>query len=369
MGRTGLRPARGARKFFAVKSNLDHAVHLRRSNRTLARTWAAQELAPWRGQGLTSAGVTAAIDSAVAAHGSMFRYDVYGGQVTCRPKTPAEIGLEAEPAILGLVGKRAEAYRRLLQDSLPPGAAGRDFSLAVELSDLPPACPGLPFFAFQKRRGEPCLLLPDVDLLEFDFFDHRTWIDRLSYRRKRNQAIFVGSTTGETLTLEKVAALATPRLRAAQAFRDSSRVVFKLPNVVQCDTGETAAAVKALGFGEDFVSWREQLGYRHILSMDGNGATCSRVAIALLSRSTLLRYGSEYELFYFKGLKPWVHFIPIARDAEVEAIVADSAENPRRYARLAREGRRFFRRHLRRAPCRRYVAALLQGYVEMLDEG
>ena len=344
-------------------------MQLRGAYRGPAQAWAAQELAPWRGRGLTHGGVGAKIDAAVAGHGAMFRYDVSGGVVTCRPKAPAEIEPVIDPAILDLVQKRADAYRELLQTSLPAAAADLDFSLAVELSDLPPDCPGLPFFAFQKRRGETSLLLPDVDLLEFDYFDHRTWIDRTRYRAKRNQAIFVGSTTGETLTLEKVAALATPRLRAASAFRDSPWVVFRLPNVVQCDTEETASAVRALGFGEGFVSWPEQLRYRHILSIDGNGATCSRVAIGLLSRGTLLRYGSDYELFYFKGLKPWVHFVPIACDADVEAVVLDSAENPRRYARLAREGRRFFRQHLRRIPCRRYVAALLQGYVEMLDEG
>ncbi len=350
-------------------TSLDHAIPLRKVPRDTAQVWASQELAPWRDQGLTHDGVAAAIEAAIVGHGSMFRYDVLDGEVVCRSKTPHEIGPGAHESIIEIVLKRAEAYRQLLQASLPEGVAGRDFSLAVELSDLPPDCPGLPFFAFQKQRGETSLLLPDVDLLEFDYFDHRTWIDRTRYRAKRNQAIFVGSTTGETLTLEKVAALATPRLRAASAFKDSPRVVFKLPNVVQCDTEETATAVRALGFGEGFVSWPEQLRYRHILSIDGNGATCSRVAIALLSHCTLLRYASDYELFYFKGLEPWIHFVPIACDADVEAVVADSAENPGRYARLAREGRRFFRRHLRRAPCRRYVAALLQGYVEMLDEG
>ena len=299
----------------------------------------------------------------------MFRYDVRDGEVTCRPKAPYEIGPGVDDAIIDMVNQRAEAYRALLQSSLSGRLSRRDFALGVEVSDIPPACPGLPFFSFQRRRGETNLLLPDVDLLAFGYFEHASWRDGAAYRDKFNRAIFVGSTTGETLTLEKVEALATPRLRAAQAFKDSRRVVFKLPNVVQCDSEEAAAAVRAMDVGEGFVPWSEQMRYRHILSMDGNGATCSRVAIALHSNSTLLKYDSDYQLFYFKGLRPWVHFVPIERDADVEAVVADSGRHPLRYARLARAGRRFFRQHLSRTACRRYVAALLEGYADMLDGG
>ncbi len=333
-----------------------------------SQAWARLEVAPWRGGGLTHAGVSAAIDLAAAQHGALFRYDVRGDQVICRPKSLVEFG-PMNDAITDMVTRRAKAYRELLQSSLAFSRLRRDFSLCVELSDVPPPCPGLPLFSFQRRRDQANLLLPDIDLLEFNYFEHEHWRDRVRHRNKLNQAIFVGSTTGRTLTLETAQALATPRLRAAQAFKASQTVIFKLPNVVQCDTPETTEAVRAMGFGDDFVSWPDQLRYRHILSIDGNGATCSRVAIALHSKSTLLRYDSDYELFYFKGLKPWVHFVPISRDADVEAVVADSHRHPRRYARIARAGRGFFNEHLRRSPCRRYVAALLEGYVDMLDGG
>ena len=337
--------------------------------RDYPKDWAALELAPWRTQGLTRRSVSAAIDAVVAGHDAMFRFDICDGEVICRPKTPREIGPGVDNAIARMVEDRAQAYRELLQSSLPVSRIRRDFTLAVEVSDTPPACPQFPLFSFQRRRGEHSLLLPDIDLLDFEYFEHRTWIDRMWHRRKRHQAIFVGSTTGEILTLETVKALATPRLRAACAFKASPNVVFLLPNVVQCDSEETEVAVNALGLGQAFVSWPEQLSYRHLISIDGNGATCSRVAIALHSNSTLLKYDSDYELFYFKGLQPWVHFVPISEDADVEAVVADSLRCPLRYARLARQGRRFFRAHLSRRACRRYVAALLRGYVEMLDGG
>ena len=334
----------------------DHAEH-----------WASVELAPWRHKGLTHEVVSEAIDTAVAQHGAMFRYDVQAGEVICRSKTSTEMGPGVGDAITTMLEGRARAYRDLLQASLPFSRIRRDFTLGIDVSDLPSACPGLPFFAFQKRRGEGSLLLPDVDLLEFEYLEPRTWVDRTRHHQKRHQAIFVGSTTGEMLTLAKVKSVATPRLRAACAFKGSPHVVFQLPNIVQCDSEETEAALKALELGRVFVPWPEQMRYRHLISIDGNGATCSRVAIALHGHSTLLKYESDYELFYFKGLEPWVHFVPITRDADVETVVADGTRDPARYARLAREGRRFFRAHLSRRACRRYVAALLRGYVAMLD--
>ena len=336
---------------------------------TWTRAWADLELAPWRNRGLTQAAVSAAIDLGVAKHGAMFRYDVCDGEVICRPKTPYEIGPGVDDAIIDMVRRRADAYRELLQSSLSGRLSRRNFTLGLEVSDMPSSYSGVPLFSFQKRRGDANLLLPDIDLLQFGYFEHDSWCDATPYRDKWNRAIFVGSTTGETLTLEKVEALATPRLRAAQAFKASRRVVFKLPNVVQCESEEAAAAVRALDVGGDYVPWSEQMRYRHILSIDGNGATCSRVAIALQSNSTLLKYDSDHELFYFKGLKPWVHYVPIAEDGDVEAAVADSGRRPHRYARIARAGRRFFERHLGRIPCRRYVTALLEGYVDLLDGG
>ena len=336
---------------------------------TSAKVWADLELAPWRRQGLTQEAVSTAIDLGVATHGAMFRYDVHAGEVICRPKTPYQIGPGVDQAVIDMVQGRAAAYRELLQGSLSSRLTQRDFALGIELSDMPSSNPAVPLFSFQKRRGAANLLLPDIDLLQFGYFEHDSWCDATLYRDKWNKAIFIGSTTGEMLTLERVLALATPRLRAAQAFKASRRVIFRLPNVVQCESEEAAAAVRALDVGGDYVPWSEQMRYRHILSIDGNGATCSRVAIALRSNSTLLKYDSDHELFYFKGLKPWVHYVPIAEDGDVEAAVADSGRRPHRYARIARAGRRFFERHLGRIPCRRYVTALLEGYVDLLDGG
>jgi hypothetical protein len=96
--------------------------------------------------------------------------------------------------------------------------------------------------------------------------------------------------------------------------------------------------------------------------MDGNGATCSRVAIALMSQCVLLKYNSDRVLYYFGGLQPWLHYVPVGEDADVERIIALEATDPARFARIAANGRAFARTYLGSANARFYTAQLLQLY-------
>ena len=331
--------------------------------------WAGQELAPWRRRGLTKARVNALIDAAVIGHGAMFRYDISKNQVVLHSKPADLLGPHADPAVVSTVLARAEAYRVLLERSRSLSNLTDDFSLTIDVSDVPPSLPDLPFFAFQKAAGSSCILLPDVDLLGFAYLEVDEFSDTVAFADKVNRAIFAGSTTGDLITEEKIASGAVPRLRAAAAFKESAHVDFSLPGIVQCDAPKTEAVLRDLRLGDRFIDWSEQFRHRHLISMDGNGAACLRVAIALNSNSVLLKYDSPYQLFYFKGLAPWVHYVPVEQDGEVEGIVIDSETCPGRYERIAQDGQRFFRKHLSRMACERYVAVLLRKYLWMLEDG
>ena len=264
--------------------------------------------------------------------------------------------------------RRANAYAELFRESLSFARLTREFSLGVDVGDIPNPLGGMPIFAFQRTRGQRVLLLPDVDLLFMQFLEGSQWDDGVNFFQKSNGAIFVGATTGGEITMAVARSLELPRLRAAAAFKESRAVTFLLPEIVQYDSQETADAVRALGFGDKRVEWKDQLAFRHLISMDGNGATCSRVAIALKSNSVLLKYTSNQELFYFQFLRPWRHYVPIADDAAVEAAVAHCGTHPLLYARIANSGKRFFRSHLSRFACTRYTAALLRGYSNLIDQ-
>jgi hypothetical protein len=101
--------------------------------------------------------------------------------------------------------------------------------------------------------------------------------------------------------------------------------------------------------------------------MDGFGATCSRVPITLASNSVLLKYESPFQLFYFSGLIPWFHYIPIGKDEDVNVVIRMEEENPGTCAAIACNANRFANAYLTRNQVMRYTALLLQAYAASID--
>ena len=265
----------------------------------------------------------------------------------------------APPAIQA---ERAEAYLRFLQSvamRLPP-----DLStiLCVSVDDLVSDIGEFPVFGFQKGLGERPLLLPDVDLLDHAFFESGELDDTTAYMDKSPSAVFAGSTSGGIITPDVARALSLPRLRAAAFFDSHERVDFRLPNIVQCEAG-AADILRAQPFCQKpTLTWEEQMRNRMLISMDGNGATCARVAVALRSNCVLLKYDSPDSLYYFAGMQPWLHYVPVSKDEDVEIILSQEANLPAAFARIAEEGRRFAQTYLSRDSAERYTALLLERY-------
>jgi hypothetical protein len=143
-------------------------------------------------------------------------------------------------------------------------------------------------------------------------------------------------------------------------------VDFRLPNIVQCDSEKTADLIRALGICGQHTSFREQLRNRFIISMDGNGATCSRVAITLKSNSVLLKYDSPHILYYFSQLIPWLHYIPVSRDEDVNAILDIERAHPGYFQMIAEESAAFYNRLLCRASILAYGADLISMYADIV---
>ncbi|CAE7198373.1 rnhB, partial [Symbiodinium pilosum] len=61
------------------------------------------------------------------------------------------------------------------------------------------------------------------------------------------------------------------------------------------------------------VSLPEHAQYKFLLHLDGTAAS-NRLLKLLFMGSVVLKQDSVYEEFFYKDLKPWVHFVPISRD-------------------------------------------------------
>ena len=326
---------------------------------TVLRAWAAEQVGFWLAGSISSSDALADFDILNNSEPNVFILRAQGGRVGIAEKP---LGPWSK-RVSSLGPRRALQYRDFLEVVLRRFCPDLATTLAVYIADGALAAPPVPVFAFQKPRGNASLLLPDVDLLESDFPTIESLSDSLSYMEKHCSAIFVGSTTGSRLNEAMVHELGLPRLRSAIFFRNHPLVEFRLPNLVQCDSSATEQLLREMGFGDGIrVSWSQQLRHRFIISMDGNGASCGRIVRGLLSNSVLLKYDSPHMLYYFSGLQPWLHYVPISCDEDVVRTVEIELRHPGFFADIAQAGQRFARSLLSRDSAILYTSELLQLY-------
>ena len=320
------------------------------------QSWADAQLSHWRTKALRRMPLERHLHSLTARSPSLRLYHFSSGAVMMQPG-PDNAWQD-----------RAEAYLRFFGDVarlLPPGftttiCAGVGDKVLVKAA---------PIFSFQNHPDDRFVLMPDIDFLTDNFHEGAGLRDVTPYGAKVPRAVFAGSTTGGRITAEIARRYETPRLRAAQFFQDRIDVDFRLPHVTQCADEEAQAIVESYPFCQrPRLSWQDQFQSRFLISMDGNGATCSRIAVALASNSVLLKYTSDEVLYYFAGLVPYVHYIPISKDEDVLAVVAAERAEPGRYAAIPQAARSFAATYLTRARVVEYTARLVMAYAAALHE-
>jgi hypothetical protein len=326
------------------------------------QSWADRELEPWRQRKLRRMATERALHALADRNTGIRLYRFAERDVTLQPPKPGQArddGFEY----------RARIYLRLFRAAaalLPPTLTT---TIAMGLGDrvLPPFDD--PVFGFQRQSDEPTPLLPDIDMIMYDYYQDDSYRDPVSDEDKAPHAVFAGSTTGAIFDLKTAQNFALPRLRAARFFEHVPEVDFLLPGIAQC-SDEARAFLETQSFCQcDRLSWHEQFRSRFLLSMDGNGATCSRVAVALMSRSTLIKYDSDYILYYFPALVPHHHYVPVSDDLQVLSIVTAATRNPARYAAMSSAANAFAAAYLTRARVLEYTARLINSYAGMLWEG
>jgi hypothetical protein len=328
---------------------------------TLA-AWAMDELAVWRLNQLNAAATSAKFKTINETSRSIYILAFSGKsvQILEKPATINEIpsGKRRAFAYLGFF----EALAEFLPDDFRA-------ELALETNDKVVEKHDVPVFCFQKRRGERSVLLPDIDFLNNDFYQDKGFGDPHRYTDKMPSAIFVGSTSGGQVTPDVARSCALPRLRAARFFQDNSRVDFLLPQIVQTTSQEASDILKKMPFCQVAkMSWPEQKLRRFLISMDGNGATCSRVAIALKSNSILLKYGSDDLLYYFRYLQPWLHYIPVTNDHDIEKILDLETAMPEFFEAIAANGTKFAEDYISHQAVFVYTIQLLLIYAKCFSD-
>ncbi|KPF69853.1 hypothetical protein IP84_02765 [beta proteobacterium AAP99] len=315
----------------------------------------ARQTAKWpTGRALQGAPARAARAAVAENSNSCFILSIDGVKVRLQPKRTTGDRSEHTNACL----KRAKLYRAFIETTLRRARTPLQMELLLDVNDLALQAEHFPVFCFQSPRGSANPLLPDVDFFHCKWY--RGQRDTLSYEEKTCSAVFVGASTGDFLDEEAILVSRTERLRAATYFKGHPTVLFKIAKAANCLTDEARALLERQPYFSEYISWPTQLRHRFLLSMDGNGATCSRVVKGLMSNGVLVKYSSPHDLYYFSAMSAGKEYLAVESDADVERILAEEAAYPGRYQVVARAGQAFAERYLRIGSVMDYTARLLQ---------
>jgi hypothetical protein len=342
---------------------------LTQSDHHIIQSWCLRELMFWRNANVHPDKVTKSLVEANATYKTIFMLEINNGVVSISNKDEFYTREELDdPSSTNSSIIRINAYRSFIETAIGSEENRVKTTLALDTEDIPPDRDDFPLFGYQKKFGNPTIMLPDIDLVRNGFYHADIFSDPYSYDEKVTEGIFVGSTTGGgIITKKSVEALAVSRIKSAVYFKENPHVDFRVPNIVQCDSQETDGLIRALGICGEVTSFQDQLQRKFIISMDGNGATCSRVAITLKSNSVLLKYDSAYLLHYFDKMLPWLHYIPIYKDEDVENVINLERSCPGYFDFIAQEGKNFFDRFLGKAMVLKYTSELIGMYANIVS--
>jgi hypothetical protein len=161
-------------------------------------------------------------------------------------------------------------------------------------------------------------LIPDIYYyLSWGF--RRGWIDGAvpPWASKTTMFTWRGITTGgHDHTVDNIATL--PRVRLCEIGRELGPLAdLGITQIVQGRSEEDArqieARLKSLGVWRDHMPQHRMGASKYLLEIDGNSSSWGFFA-KLLMGCCVLKVDSPYEQWFYQDLKPWVHYIPIARD-------------------------------------------------------
>jgi len=224
-----------------------------------------------------------------------------------------------------------------------------------------------PVFTMCKLKGN----IRGILYPEFRFFDYRrrvfndiVWTsDRSPWRQKIEKAFWRGMSSGgyyseygwDLMPRSRLVILSKERSDLLDALFTSS---YSLQNQVK-GWMESYGLFTNWNYPVDFVP------YKYLIAMDGN-TFASNFWWLLLSNCAVLKNDSDYNEWFYKGVEPYVHYVPYRIDlSDFEDKVGWIRSHDAEGKNIAESGALFAKEHLSNEALVAYFYRLLLAYAEM----
>lgn len=232
----------------------------------------------------------------------------------------------------------------------------------------------VPFLAFAKDASlkELVILMPDFEALE----GHSAILKEVQkgsstypWHEKLAKAFWRGAMTGHSLfTTENF--LNPPRSRLVTlAIQNPDFLDARYSCVTQAHEPEKIRASYENYFGEP-IQVRDHLFYKYQILVDGNSCAYSRAVWQLFSGCTIFKQSSENIQWYYKGLSPYVHYVPVAHDFnDLIEKMNWAKENDAMAKQIGLNAQAFAKKYLKKSDIRFYLVTLLKEYAKIQSLG
>lgn len=180
----------------------------------------------------------------------------------------------------------------------------------------PPEFPRSPCFVFAKSTEvQNFVLMPDFKAL-WGYGNLREQIlmgnKKIPWIEKTPKAYWRGSTTGGFFSGNNWCLFGRGKL-VDLSLQHPQKLDARFTSVVQC-TPDVHGLMQAAGLLSKRVNKIDHLKYKYLVDVDGNSCTYERYFWLLLSNSLVLKQTTPNIQWYYAGLKPYVHYLPLEDD-------------------------------------------------------
>lgn len=214
----------------------------------------------------------------------------------------------AHDRVLSTIDYIRHLYRSRTNRNAPTG------SFLFQAEDVPADAPSVSWEA--RREWTDLTLVPD--LYYFTAQGYETWSPRtVPWRARKAQAVWRGSTTGLFyFSVDDLDRLPRYRLcKTLSGLGDAADVA--LTGVVQTADSAQEQLVRTRlereGLFKPFLPMEEMSQFRYVLDIDGNSNSWNFM-MKLRLGACVLRVDSDWEQWFCDRLRPWYHYVPIAKD-------------------------------------------------------
>ena len=230
-----------------------------------------------------------------------------------------------------------------------------------------------PVFAFANdyKKIEKVILFPDFEALSGyhkELEEVQKGNSLFSWEQKKNQAVWRGTTTGGIFTPHNF--LTFPRAKVVSLSLEFPNLLdARFTSLVQCKNCKRIKR-KFSRYFSDFLPIHNHFAFKYQILVDGNSCAYARAYWQFFSNCVVLKQDSNSIQWYYSGLQPYVHYIPVKADmSDLIDQIRWARENDKQAKTISQQAQIFAQENISHMKVLQYVYLLLNEYAKLQSNG